>query len=265
MFQAALITGGAKRLGKAMTLELAKMGVDVAIHCHGSVDAAHSVADEARALGVKAAVMQADLLDDGAVATLVANASKALGRSLDVLVNNASIFEYDTLESATLENWDRHLGSNLKAPLFLSQAFARQVPKAKRETNGEATASGVIINMIDQRIRKLTPDFMTYTVAKYGLWGLTQTTARALAPDIRVNAIGPGPTLQGANQSAEHFERQRKATILERGPDEGDICTALRFILESQSVTGQLFCIDGGQHLGWQTPDIQGPETDGFG
>ena len=257
MFQAALITGGAKRIGKAMTLELAKMGLDVAIHCNHSVDAAETVADEARSMGVKAAILQADLLDDDAVSTLVTNASEALGKPLDVLVNNASIFEYDNLDSATLESWDRHLGSNLKAPLFLSQAFARQAPKAQRNVNGEATASGVIVNMIDQRVRKLTPSFMTYTVAKYGLWGLTQTMARALAPDLRVNGIGPGPTLQDTNQSEEHFVKQRKATVLERGSSEADICAALRFILDSQSVTGQLFCIDGGQHLGWLTPDIQ--------
>ena len=257
MFQAALITGGAKRIGKAMTLELAKMGLDVAIHCNHSVDAAETVADEARSMGVKAAILQADLLDDDAVSTLVTNASEALGKPLDVLVNNASIFEYDNLDSATLESWDRHLGSNLKAPLFLSQAFARQAPKAQRNANGEATASGVIVNMIDQRVRKLTPSFMTYTVAKYGLWGLTQTMARALAPDLRVNGIGPGPTLQDTNQSEEHFVKQRKATVLERGSSEADICAALRFILDSQSVTGQLFCIDGGQHLGWLTPDIQ--------
>lgn len=265
MFKTALITGGAKRLGKAMVLELARLGTDVAIHCHHSDSEAVSVANEARNMGVKATVLQADLLEDDAVAALVGRAAEALERPVEILINNSSIFEYDTLESATLENWNSHLGSNLKAPLFLSQSFARQVPKARRNTDGEATASGVIVNMIDQRVRKLTPEFMTYTVAKYGLWGLTQTTARALAPDVRVNAIGPGPTLQGANQTAEHFLRQRRATVLERGPSEADICTALRFILECQSVTGQLICVDGGQHLGWRTPDIQGPEIDGEG
>ncbi len=265
MTRAALVTGGARRLGRALVLELAAMGADVAIHFHGSRDDAEAVAAEARDCGVSATVLQANLLDDTAVAGLVDQAAKALGRPLDVLVNNASIFEYDDILSATAESWERHLGSNLKAPLFLTQAFARQSPKAAREANGEARAGGAIINMIDQRVRKLTPDFMTYTLAKYGLWGLTQTSARALAPDIRVNAIGPGPTLKGASQSAAHFSAQRAATVLERGSDETGIRTALRFLLESHGVTGQLVCVDGGQHLGWRTPDIIGLENDGPG
>jgi NAD(P)-dependent dehydrogenase (short-subunit alcohol dehydrogenase family) len=264
MWKAALVTGGARRLGRAMALELARHGTDVAIHFNGSRDEAEAVASEAQSIGVKATVLQADLLDDDQVASLVDRAAAELG-FLDVLVNNASIFDYDTIETATNESWHRHIDSNLKAPLFLTQAFARQVPEAERDDNGEMSARGVIVNMIDQRVQKLTPHFMTYTVAKFGLWGLTQTTARALAPRIRVNAIGPGPTLQGANQSSSHFDNQRRSTILQRGPDEQDICRALRFILESQSVTGQLFCVDGGQHLGWETPDIRGHENDTSG
>ena len=257
---AALVTGGAARLGRAMALELADMGHDVVIHYAGSSQDAETTASDVRTKGVKAATVEADLLDRTAVAGLVDAASEAIGGPLGVLVNNASIFEYDTIDSATPDSWDRHLGSNLYAPLFLSQAFAAQVAGGATGNNGEPVASAAIINMIDQRVRKLTPEFMTYTVAKYGLWGLTQTMARALAPDIRVNGIGPGPTLKGARQSDAHFAAQRANTLLGRGADPGDIQAALRFVLTSQSLTGQLLCIDGGQHLAWETPDVLGPE-----
>jgi NAD(P)-dependent dehydrogenase (short-subunit alcohol dehydrogenase family) len=175
-------------------------------------------------------------------------------------VNNASIFEYDRLGSATLDSWERHLNSNLRAPFFLSQAFARQAPKARTDADGEPVAQAMILNLIDQRVRKLTPEFASYTLAKLGLWGLTQTAAQALAPDIRVNAIGPGPTMQGARQSAEHFARQRAATVLQRGADPMAIVAAMRYFLQAESVTGQLICVDGGQHLAWQTPDVLGVE-----
>ena len=256
---AALITGASGRLGRAMALELARMGHDVLIHHNASAADAETVAAEARALGVRAAVLQADLLDRGEVAGLVPAAVAAIG-PLSVLINNASIFEYDNLRSATPESWDRHLGSNLYAPVFLTQAFAAQVPGGATDNAGERIATAAVINMIDQRVRNLTPEFATYTIAKFGLWGFTQTAAQGLAPDIRVNAIGPGPTLKGARQSEEHFSKQRAATILERGANPDDITAALRFILTSQSVTGQLLCIDGGQHLAWQTPDVLGVE-----
>lgn len=194
------------------------------------------------------------------MAQLVPKAVNAIGGPLGVLINNASIFEYDNIHSATPDSWDRHIGSNLYAPVFLSQTFAAQAPKGAVDDKGEAVARSAIINMIDQRVRKLTPEFATYTIAKFGLWGFTQTASQALAPDIRVNAIGPGPTLKGQRQSDAHFAAQRAATILERGADPSDIVAALRFLLTSQSVTGQLLCIDGGQHLGWKTPDVLGPE-----
>ena len=257
---AALVTGGAARLGRAMCLELAQMGHDVVVHYAGSPEAAEQTAQDVRALGQKAVTVETDLLDRDAVAGLVSKASAAIGRPLAVLINNASIFEYDSLGSASPESWDRHVGSNLYAPVFLSQAFAAQAPKGAKDDNGEPVASAAIINMVDQRINKLTPEFMTYTLAKYGLWGFTQTAAQALAPDVRVNAIGPGPTMQGARQSPEHFAAQRAATILERGANLSDIASAMRFLLMSQSVTGQILCIDGGQHLGWRTPDVLGPE-----
>ncbi|MCB1367216.1 MAG: SDR family oxidoreductase, partial [Rhodobacteraceae bacterium] len=157
-------------------------------------------------------------------------------------------------------SWDRHMGSNLRAPFVLTQDFARQVPAMRRDAADEPLASGCIVNMIDQRVRKLTPDFMTYTIAKMGLWALTRTSAQALAPAIRVNAIGPGPTMQGARQSDRHFAAQRSATVLERGANPDDITAALGFILDAPALTGQLLCIDGGQHLGWQTPDVLGVE-----
>lgn len=257
---AALITGAAQRLGRAMALYLAGRGHDVAIHYASSRDAAEAVAAEARALGVQAATLQADLLDENAMAALVPAAVQALGGPLNVLVNNASIFEYDTIHSASRESWDRHMNSNLRAPFVLSQHFAAQAPKAAHDEAGEAVAQSLIVNLIDQRVRKLTPEFMTYTLAKMGLWALTRTAAQALAPDIRVNAIGPGPALQGSRQSAEHFARQRAATVLGRGTNPNEITAALGYFLDAPGVSGQLLCVDGGQHLGWQTPDVLGVE-----
>lgn len=254
----ALVTGAGGRLGAAMAVELARMGHDVAVHYASSAAGAEATADAVEATGRRAVLLQADLLDLKACDELVARSAAALGQPLDVLLNNASIFEHDTLHTATHDSWDRHIGSNLRAPLILTQAFAAQAPAAA--SDGEPLATGCIINMIDQRVRKLTPEFMTYTLAKAGLWTLTQTSAQALAPAIRVNAIGPGPTLQGGRQSAAHFAAQRAATVLERGADIDDILSAMRYILGAKSLTGQLLCIDGGQHLGWQTPDIQGPE-----
>ncbi len=242
-----------------MALYLAGRGVDVAIHYHGSDAEAETTADEARAKGVCAEILQADLLDECATADLVERAARALDGPLDLLINNASIFEYDTLKSASRESWDRHFGSNLRAPFVLMQHFAAQVPQAET-IHAEPRARAMVLNMLDQRVRKLTPEFMTYTLAKMGLWTLTQTGAQALAPHIRVNAIGPGPTLQGARQSTEHFIKQRAATILERGANPDDICAALGYFMDAPAVTGQLLCVDGGQHLGWKTPDVLGPE-----
>ncbi len=255
----ALVTGAAKRLGRAMALYLAQRGHDVAVHFASSADAAMAVADEIRAMGRKAQVFQADLLDEAQVQALIPAAATALG-PLTVLVNNASIFEYDRIDTATRQSWDRHIESNLRAPYVLTQAFARQCPAARTDDMGEPLAQGLIVNMIDQRILKLTPEFSTYTIAKMGLWALTQTAAQGLAPHVRVNAIGPGPTLQGSRQSPEHFARQRAATVLGRGSNPSDITAALGFFLDSPGVTGQLIAVDGGQHLGWKTPDVLGVE-----
>ncbi|MCC6001150.1 MAG: SDR family oxidoreductase [Pararhodobacter sp.] len=256
----ALVTGGARRLGRAMALYLAGRGFDIAIHHATSADAARQVADEARATGVRAETLRADLTAEADMQALVPAAVAALGGPLTLLINNASIFEHDTIATATRDSWDRHLESNLRAPFVLTQAFAAQAPGALRDGSGEPVARALVINMIDQRVRKPTPEFMTYTIAKMALWAFTRTAAQGLAPDVRVNAIGPGPTLQGARQSAAHFAAQRAATILERGAGPDDICAALGYFLDAPSVTGQLLCVDGGQHLAWQTPDVLGVE-----
>ena len=256
----ALVTGGGARLGRAMALFLGQSGFDVAIHYSSSRDGAEAVAADIRALGRNAVALKADLLQDNETEALYAAAVEALGGPVTCLVNNASIFEYDTIESATRESWDRHIGSNLRAPFILTQAVARTIPDPLSDERGEPVAQGLIVNMVDQRVRKLTPDFMTYTIAKMGLWALTQTSARALAPKIRVNAIGPGPTMIGHRQSQEHFDNQRKSTVLGRGSNPEEIVAALGYFLTAPGVTGQLICVDGGQHLGWKTPDIQGVE-----
>jgi NAD(P)-dependent dehydrogenase (short-subunit alcohol dehydrogenase family) len=255
----ALVTGAGKRLGRAMALYLAGRGHDVAVHYASSASEAEAVVAEIRAMGRRAQAFQADLLDEAQVQALVPAVTAALG-PLTVLVNNASIFEYDRIETSTRESWDRHIGSNLRAPYVLTQAFAKQCPPAVPDDSGEPLAQGLIVNMIDQRILKLTPEFSTYTIAKMGLWALTQTAAQGLAPHVRVNGIGPGPTLRGERQSETHFANQRAATVLERGSNPQDIVAALGFFLDSPAVTGQFIAVDGGQHLGWKTPDVLGVE-----
>ena len=256
----ALVTGAGKRLGRAMALYLADRGFDVAVHYAASSEAADEVVAEIKGMGRNAVALQANLLDLDAMEALFPSAVDTLGGPITCLINNASIFEYDTITSATRNSWDRHINSNLRAPFVLSQAMAAQGLLPDTDEMDEPVASGLILNMLDQRVRKLTPEFMTYTLAKAALWSLTQTTAQALSPAIRVNAIGPGPTLQGSRQSQGHFEGQRAATILKRGANPRDITAALGYFLDAPSVTGQLLCVDGGQHLGWQTPDVLGVE-----
>ncbi len=256
----ALVTGGARRLGRAMALGLAQRGHDIALHYVGAADEAEATAVEIADHGVRVEILRADLLNEPESQALVGRAADALGAPLGILINNASVFEYDTITTATRESWDRHLESNLRAPFVLTQNFAAQAPDAQTDDHGEPISKACVINMIDQRVRKLTPEFMSYTIAKMGLWAFTQTAARALAPQIRVNAIGPGPTMQGARQSAKHFANQRGATILGRGSNPADIVAAMAFILDSPALTGQLLCIDAGQHLAWQTPDVLGVE-----
>ncbi|MEK9971620.1 MAG: SDR family oxidoreductase [Ferrovibrio sp.] len=241
---AALVTGAGRRIGRAIALHLAGRGYRVAIHCNRSRDEADAVVREITQAGAHAAVVQADLSDHTAVSGLVAQAAAALG-PLSVLVNSASLFDYDHVETATEESWNRHLDTNLKAPFFLSQAFAAQLPDG---------VPGNIVNMIDMRVWRLTPHFASYTVAKAGLWTLTQTLAMALAPRIRVNAIGPGPVLPSPHQTEAQFRRQWESTPLKRGAEPGEIAAAIGFLLDAPAMTGQMIALDGGQHLPWQQP-----------
>ncbi|MEM0949780.1 MAG: SDR family oxidoreductase [Pseudomonadota bacterium] len=260
MTERAIVTGAGARLGRAMAIYLADRGHDVAVHYNTSEGSAAAVVAAIEDKGQRAVALGADLLDETATQSLIGRASDALGGPLSVLVNSASIFEHDDIQTATRQSWDRHIESNLRAPFVLTQNFAAQAPDPKMDERHEPLAQALAVNMIDMRVRKLTPEFMSYTIAKMGLWAFTRTAAQALAPRVRVNAIGPGPTMQGARQTAEHFDAQRRATIMGRGADADDICGALGYFLEARAVTGQLLCIDGGQHLGWQTPDVLGPE-----
>jgi len=239
--RAALVTGGARRLGRAMAEALAEDGWAVGIHCRESEEEAAGLAAAIGAAGGRAVVLPCDLADEAAVAGLVPRAVKALG-PLGCLVNNASVFEMDTVGSATRRSWDAHIEPNLRTPLVLAQAFARQLPEA---------AEGVVVNMLDQRVWNLTPYFLSYTVSKSALWTLTRTLALALAPRIRVCGIGPGPALPSARQSEAEFARQCAAVPLRRGTSPQEIAMALRFILAARSMTGQMIALDGGQHMGW--------------
>lgn len=238
----ALVTGGAKRLGRAIAVALADAGFDVAIHYAASATDAEATAGEIRARGRGAATLRADLAREAEMADLVPAAAAALGGPLGVLVNNASVFERDSWHDATRESWDMHLEPNLRAPFVLTQAFARALP---------ATAEGVVLNMIDQRVWALTPHFVTYTVSKAGLWALTQSLALALAPRIRVNGIGPGPALPSTRQTAEQFARQSASVPLGRGTGPEEIARAALAILALPAMTGQMIALDGGQHLQW--------------
>ena len=248
-YTAALVTGAAARLGRAMALGLAKRGVDVALHYNSNATKADKTAEEIRALGVNCVTLQANLLDPDQTQNLVQRARDGLGKDLDVLINCASVFKYDSIKSATQTSWDMNIDSNLRAPFVLTQEFARQAPAATVEANGEKRANACIVNMIDQRVRKLTSEYMTYTIGKMGLWAFTQTSARALGPHVRVNGIGPGSTMQGAEQSDEQFEQHRQGSPLQRGANPEDIVQAMNFLLDAPAFTGQLLCIDGGQHL----------------
>ncbi len=245
-----LVTGAAKRLGRAIALDLAAAGWNVAIHYHGSGEDAESAAVEARARGVKAATLKSDLSQEDQTATLLARAATAIG-PLTALINSASLFENDDWQSASRQSWDDHIETNLRSPLVLSQAFGKQLP------DGE---TGNIINIVDQRVLKPTPQFLSYSLSKAGLYWLTTTLAQGMGPRIRVNAVGPGPTIRNARQSEEDFARQREATILKRGAEPADICAAIRYLLDAPAVTGQMLAVDGGQHLIWQSADVQGRE-----
>jgi NAD(P)-dependent dehydrogenase (short-subunit alcohol dehydrogenase family) len=237
----ALVTGGAKRLGRAMALALAEAGFDVALHYASSAAEAEATAAEIRARGRRAVTLRADLAREEEVAQLVPATIESLG-PLGVLVNNASTFERDEWHDATRESWDQHIEPNLRAPFVLAQAMAKALPPA---------AEGVVVNLLDQRVWALTPHFVSYTVSKAGLWALTQSLALALAPRIRVNGIGPGPALPSPRQSREQFDRQCASVPLKRGTSPEEVAAALLAILAFPSMTGQMIALDGGQHLQW--------------
>lgn len=235
----ALVTGAAKRIGKAIALRLAENGWAIGLHYNRSREEAEAFAGQLRALSVRVAPLQADLSDHDQTLHLVPACVEALGPP-DCLVNNASIFERDSIRDFTAESWAAHHNTNLRAPVMLAQAFDKALP-AGREGN--------IINIIDQRVMRLTPDFFSYTLAKSALWTATRTMAQALAPRIRVNAIAPGPVLRNIYQSDEDFAREWQSTLLERGANPEDIAEAVMFILRARSMTGQMIALDGGEHL----------------
>lgn len=246
--KAVLVTGAGRRLGRAIALDLAAHGWAVGVHYRSSGDDADAVVRAITDAGGTAGAVRADLADAGETGSLVARAADMVG-PLTCLVNNASLFEMDTVETVTPDSWDAHIDINLRAPALLTRAFAAQLP---------AGADGNVINILDQRVWRLTPYFLSYTAAKSGLWTLTRTTAMGLAPRIRVNAIGPGPTLPSARQSAAQFDAQCRSTPLGRGATPAEICAAVRFILDMPSMTGQMIALDGGQHLAWSPP---GPDN----
>ena len=241
---AALVTGGAKRIGRAICLELAAAGFDVAIHHRASADEAAEVARAVEALGRRAVCLSADLADAEATQALIGRAVEALG-PLALLVNNASVFVDDRLDTLTGESWSSHMDVNLRAPVLLARAFAAQAP------DGSA-----IINILDQRVLKPDPRFFSYGLSKSALWVATRTMAQALAPRIRVNGVGPGPTLPSVHQAAGEFEAEARATPLQRAGSPEAVAEAVRWLVDAAQVTGQMIAVDGGQHLAWQTPDI---------
>lgn len=242
---AALVTGGGKRIGKAICLELARAGYDVAIHHRGSSDAAQAVAEEVRALGRRAATVAADLSVEAEVRGVVPAAVEALGGPLSVLVNNASVFEDDRVGGLGRDTWDAHIETNLRAPIVLAEAFAAQAPYGS-----------AIVNLLDQRVLKPDPRFFSYALSRNGLWWATRTLAQALAPRIRVNGVGPGPTLPSVHQSPEDFAAEAGGVLLQRSGSPRDVASAVRWLVEAELVTGQMIAVDGGQHLAWKTPDI---------
>ncbi len=237
----ALVTGAARRIGRAIASDLAAHGWPIAVHYHRSEGAARDLAAEIEGRGGRAVAFRADLHDEGETAALVATAAAAMG-PITCLINNASVFEDDKPDTVTRESWDLHMQVNLRAPFILTQAVARQLPEGR---------PGNVVNILDQRVLNLTPRFTSYTVSKAALWTLTQTLAMALAPRIRVNAVGPGPTLPSSRQTDEQFSRQWSSLPLGRQVTPREICDAVRFILDAPSMTGQMIAVDGGQHLGW--------------
>lgn len=245
LLKTALVTGGAKRIGRSIVEDLARNGFSVAIHANGSMDEAQALRAALEDEGARAVVVQADLSDSASLGGLVAQATDALG-PLGLLVNNASVFAKDSLDAFDEVVWDRHFALHVKAPSVLAGHFAAQMP---------AEATGLIVNMIDQRVWSPNPRFYSYMLSKSALLTATVTMAQALAPAIRVNGIGPGPTLPNERQKPEDFQAQLDSLILKVGPRLEDFGRTIRYMFDTPSMTGQMIALDGGQHLAWQTPD----------
>jgi NAD(P)-dependent dehydrogenase (short-subunit alcohol dehydrogenase family) len=242
----ALVTGAARRIGRELALTAARAGYDVVVHHHKSVDDAAETVREIEALGRSAVAAAADLAEAADCRRLVAAAPGAL----TLLVNCASLFEDDRIDSLTPEGWDAAMSANLRAPVLLAQAFAAALPP---------DLDGLVVNVVDQRVLRPTPQFFSYAVSKAALWAATQMMAQGLAPRIRVNAIAPGPTLPSIHQSAEAFAAEGRAVILGHGASPPEVGQALAYLIDARSVTGQMIAVDGGQHLSWRTPDIIDP------
>ena len=242
-----IITGGATRIGAAISKKLSGPGVEIVIHYNKSKSSAEKLKKELSKSETKVYLVKGDLSKEKDVKKVVKFAKSKL-KYFDCLVNNASLFENDKIENFTTNSWGRHLRTNLRAPALLSKEFAKNTKSSNNN----------IINIIDQRIFKLTPFFFSYTISKTGLYTLTKTSAMSLAPNIRVNGIAPGPTLKNKKQTEKHFRKQYLATPLRRQVDLKEICNAVDFLINNRSITGQVLAIDSGQNLNWQTPDIMG-------
>jgi len=247
-YKTALVTGSARRLGAGIAQTLAECGFSVAVHANQSRDEAQKLVSKLTDTGHRAKAFEADLGIHEQACGLIDCVNAAMG-PIDLLVNNASVFRNDSVSQIDMENFDEHFAIHVKAPLLLSEAFARQLPE---------DGNGLIVNMIDQRVWALTPNFFTYTLSKSTLWTATQTMAQALAPRIRVNAIGPGPTMKNSRQNDADFQSQVDRLILRRGPEIAEIGQTIRYLYETPSLTGQMIALDGGQHLAWETPDVTG-------
>ena len=242
-----IITGGATRIGAAIAKKLSGKQIEILIHYNKSKSKAENLKKELQKKGSKVFLVRGDLSKEKDVNKIIKFAKSKL-KFFDCLINNASLFENDKIENFTTDSWGKHLRTNLRTPALLSKMFARNI---KGKNNN-------IINIIDQRVFKLTPFFFSYTISKTGLYTLTKTSAMSFAPNIRVNGIAPGPTLKNKRQSEKHFKKQYMATPLKRKVDVEQICSAVDFFIKNRSITGQVISIDSGQSLNWQTPDIMG-------
>jgi len=244
---ACLVTGAARRIGAGITETLANAGWTVVAHYGGSDDEAEKLAARLAEEGARAMPLKADLANDAEIMGLVPQATEMAGEPLSLLVNNASDFSEDHLGTLDPANWDHHMAVNLKAPALLSQAFAAQVPEATR---------GLIVNLLDQKLWNLNPDFFSYTISKIGLRGVTEMMAKALAPQVRVCGIAPGITLPSTHQSQEHFEKAHTQNPLQHGATIEDITRTLMFLIDSPAISGQTILVDSGQHFGGDTRDV---------